>query len=470
MLFNSYEFLFVFLPLVLAMWYGLARLRAVGWAVASLVAASCVFYAYWNWRFLPLLGLSVAFNYLVGRQLAAQPDRRLLTLGIVANLLVLGYFKYANFFLDTAGQLTGASLGRLDVVLPLGISFITFQKIAFLVDSHKGHAANYRLRDFLLFVTFFPQLIAGPIVHHAQFIPQLQRLRIFVPDPRNLALGAFLLACGLFKKVAIADTLAPWVVPAFDQAATVGFFDAWAAALAYTFQLYYDFSGYSEMALGLALLFNLKLPLNFDSPYQATDIIAFWRRWHMTLSAFLREYVYIALGGNRHGKVRRYLNLLLTMLIGGLWHGAAWTFVFWGALHGLYLVINHGFRALAGRLPDLGRAGAWAGRLVTFLAVVVAWVFFRAPDFQAAGKLLAGMAGLSGFTSANLAYKASGLLAREQLLVLLGLLAWVWLAPNAPAVAQRLRPGLMWASATAALFLAALLVLDRPSAFIYFQF
>ena len=470
MLFNSYEFLFLFLPVVLALWYGLAGARKTDAAVASLVVASCAFYAWWNWRFLPLLGLSVAFNYAIGRRLGERPDKRLLAAGIAANLLVLAYFTYANFLLDTAHQLTGAAVPHLDVVLPLGISFITFQKIAFLVDSYKGHARGYRLRDFLLFVTFFPQLIAGPIVHHGQFIPQLQRLRIFVVDHRHLALGAFLFACGLFKKVAIADSLAPWVAPAFDQATTVGFLDAWAAALAYTFQLYYDFSGYSEMALGLALLFNLKLPLNFDSPYQATSIIEFWRRWHMTLSAFLREYVYIALGGNRHGPVRRYVNLVATMLIGGLWHGAAWTFVFWGALHGAYLVLNHGFRAVADRLPSLGLAGPWAARALTFLAVVVGWVFFRAPDFAAAGKVLAGMAGLSGFASANLAHSASGLLAREQLLVLAALLGWAWLAPNAPAVAERLRPGFAWALATAGLLLAALLVLDRPSAFIYYQF
>ena len=288
-------------------------------------------------------------------------------------------------------------------MLPLGISFFTFQKIAYLVDAYRGEVRAGGFLSFALFVTFFPQLIAGPIVHHSEVIPQFGQKSTYRPNLDNLSMGIGIFVLGLAKKTVLADSIATYATPVF-RAAQAGadptLFEAWGGALAYTFQLYFDFSGYSDMAIGLALMFNIRLPINFNSPYKATNIIDFWRRWHITLSRFLRDYLYIPLGGNRHGVARRYANLMLTMLLGGLWHGAGWTFIVWGGLHGIFLVINHFWHALgvgsattSGARP--GSDGS-AARTITFLAVMVAWVFFRAEDFDAATRILAGMAGLNG--------------------------------------------------------------------------
>ncbi len=404
MLFHSLEFLLGFLPVTLLGFFLLGRREATRrFAPLWLVACSLFFYAWWNPPFVLLLLASILVNYAIGQRLLRRPSRALLTLGIALDLAVIGYFKYVNFFLGTLGALTGADLVVAGVFLPLGISFFTFQQIAYLVDAHRGLVGSRGLVDYALFVSFFPQLIAGPIVHHGEMMPQFRESATYRPRPDHFALGLAIFTFGLVKKVIVADGVAVYATPVFD-AALAGrdptLLEAWGGALAYTFQLYFDFSGYSDMAIGLARMFNIRLPFNFDSPYKATDIVDFWRRWHMTLSRFLRDYLYIPLGGSRKGPVRRYLNLMITMLLGGLWHGAAWTFVVWGGLHGLYLMIAHGWRALRARLGWLperpsawGRFAAWT---LTFLAVVVAWVPFRAESFEAAGRILAGMAGLNG--------------------------------------------------------------------------
>ncbi|HUD52550.1 MBOAT family O-acyltransferase, partial [Parvibaculum sp.] len=279
------------------------------------------------------------------------------------------------------------------IVLPLAISFFTFQKIAYLVDAGRGHVEKHSFLEYCFFVMFFPQLIAGPIVHHHEIFSQTKRSRSFAFDRMNIAIGLTIFFIGLFKKVVLADNLAPLASSVFADAGAghdIVFLRAWEGMLAYTFQLYFDFSGYSDMAIGAARIFGIKLPLNFHSPYQATSIVDFWRRWHMTLSRFLRDYLYIALGGNRRGRARRYVNLFLTMAIGGLWHGAAWTFVFWGAMHGAMLILNHAWRAVWTKPLNTWWSHGIA-RSITFLAVALAWVFFRAPSIDAAFAIYKGL-------------------------------------------------------------------------------
>jgi alginate O-acetyltransferase complex protein AlgI len=403
MLFNSFEFLFGFVPLTLAVFFLLGVRGAPRAALAWLVLASLFFYGWWNPIYLLLIGASILLNYAIGVRLLQEPSRALLTLGVALNLGAIGYFKYAHFLAANLERTTGIELGLGPIVLPLAISFFTFQQISWLVDAHRGQVQDRGFLSYALFVTFFPQLIAGPIVHHSETIPQFARDETFRIDLANLTTGLAIFVLGLFKKVVLADGIAVHATPVFDAAlagARPTLFEAWGGALSYTFQLYYDFSGYSDMAIGLALMMNVRLPVNFDSPYKSVNVVEFWRRWHMTLSRFLRSYLYIPLGGNRHGTARRYLNLMVTMLLGGLWHGAAWTFVVWGALHGLYLIVVHLWHGLRRRLGhDLDRStlvGRIAARALTFLVVVIAWVFFRAGSFEAAWAVLSGMAGQNG--------------------------------------------------------------------------
>jgi len=398
MLFNSYQFIFLFLPIALIGYFALGRFGNLA-AVIWLALASLVFYSASNWQFVLLLLLllaSVAFNYAIGLLLITNRQRivprfTVLTIGVAADLLVLGYFKYAGFLAANLDAIFSTGL-TLDILLPVGISFYTFTQIAFLVDAYRGNVARYALPHYALFVTYFPHLIAGPILHHRDMIPQFERAEAKRPDAHLILCGLIIFAIGLFKKTCLADGIQPLVAPAFGGNTPL-FDQAWIGALAYTFQLYFDFSGYSDMAIGISLMFGIFLPLNFNSPYKATSIVDFWRRWHMTLSQFLRDYLYIPLGGNRHGRTLRYVNLMITMVLGGLWHGAAWTFVAWGALHGAYLCINHAWNNFGPRiaLRFEGAANA-AAFILTFLSVVVAWVFFRADSISSAVYVLSRMA------------------------------------------------------------------------------
>ncbi|MDH5777937.1 MAG: MBOAT family protein, partial [Gammaproteobacteria bacterium] len=349
MLFNSYEFILVFLPAVLWAYYQLGKTAIPQLSIALLIGASLFFYAWWNPAYLTLLVASMLINYAFGIALSRKPKRLYLTLGVTINLVALGYYKYSNFFIDNLNVIANTNFHLEQVILPLAISFFTFQQIAFLVDAYKNEAHEYQFLDYCLFVSFFPQLIAGPIVHHKEMMPQFQSFPAKNINYENLSTGLAIFIIGLAKKVLIADNLAPYANETFAAAGngvSLSFLEAWKGAFAYTFQLYFDFSGYSDMAIGLALMFGIRLPINFNSPYKATNIIEFWRCWHMTLSRFLRDYIYFPLGGNRHGQIRRYTNLLITMLLGGLWHGAAWTFVFWGFLHGIFLAVNHAWHAI----------------------------------------------------------------------------------------------------------------------------
>ena len=415
MLFNSYQFIFVFFPAALGLYFILSRFGREA-RLALLLAASLVFYGWWDARFLALLISSMTANFLIGLQLtrlAAADQRGLariwLTIGVSLNLLVLAVFKYANFFIANLDMVAGTHWDLGHIILPLGISFFTFEQISYLVDIVRGHRYPADPLSYAVFVSFFPRLVAGPILRYSEIEPQLAPSRAPRFSFEDLAVGLTIFFIGLAKKSFLADGVAPYVVPGFSAAHAgnhVEFFTAWGSALAYTCQLYFDFSGYSDMAIGAARCFGIRFPLNFASPYKSTNIVEFWHRWHMTLSRFLRDYLYIPLGGNRHGRLRRYLNLLITMLLGGLWHGANWTFVCWGGLHGLYLMANHAWGASGKRVSfvahlrqsSLWRFVAW---LLTFLAVVIGWVFFRSPDFATALHLLEGMAGVNGAVLPN---------------------------------------------------------------------
>jgi alginate O-acetyltransferase complex protein AlgI len=510
MLFNSYPFILLFLPITLAGFFAVARVsrRLAGlW----LALAALFFYGWWNPVYVGLLLASIAGNFAIGsvighRRAHAGASRRpfLLAAAIAANLLLLGYFKYANFFVSTVDGLAGAGWTLPNVVLPLGISFFTFTQIAFLVDVARGIAREFDFLNYLLFVSYFPHLIAGPVIHHKQVMPQFDLAATYRFDSANVGLGLTIFAVGLFKKVMVADQLALYANPIFRTVAAGSeprLMEAWVGALAYTLQLYFDFSGYSDMAVGLSKMFNVDIPINFNSPYKATNIIDFWRRWHMTLSAFLRDYLYIPLGGNRRGSTRRYLNIMITMLLGGLWHGANWTFVLWGGLHGLFLLVNHGWREARRHvaLPRLPGA-QWLARLLTFGSVVVGWVLFRADSFAAARRMLAGMAGANGISlparfASRLAHPPVRGIAFDGWLPLSGLaphdiapwlvlgLAIVWMLPNVyewtaqrHAVASSVHGALAWharprfAVVVALMLAVSMLGLRRASQFLYFQF
>ena len=353
MLFNSFVFIFAFLPAVLIGFHLLARKGRYDEALAWLVLASLFFYGWWKPPYLALLIGSVCFNYCLGAALERRHSKPVLIAGIIGNLGSIGYFKYYNFFVGNLSGIWGVDWQFEEIILPLGISFFTFQQITFLVDAYRGSAKSCGFLRYCLFVTFFPQLVAGPIVHHKEILPQFAEGRALKITAYNLYVGITLFVIGLFKKVVLADNIAPYadgVFRAAEDGVALTFFESWAGSLAYTFQLYFDFSGYSDMAIGLGRMFGFGLPINFFSPYKARNIIEFWRRWHITLSRFLREYLYIPLGGNRKGHYRHYANLMITMFLGGLWHGAGWTFIIWGGLHGLFLCINHSWLQLTKKL------------------------------------------------------------------------------------------------------------------------
>ncbi len=503
MLFNSYEFLFLFLPFTAAGFFVVSRLSNTAGA-AWLGMASLVFYAWWDLPNVAILVASIIFNFLVGSRLARHygdwPIRRihlLLGLGVAGDLALLAYFKYLGFLVESFATITGVRADFAAVALPIGISFFTFTQIAFLVDAARGQAKEYSFVHYTLFVSFFPHLVAGPILHHREMMPQFAKAATYRPRLASLAVGAGIFVLGLAKKVLLADNIAPVADSVFLHAATtqLTIAEAWVGSLAYTLQIYFDFSGYSDMAIGLARMIGIRMPLNFNSPYKATSIIEFWRRWHMTLSRFLRDYLYIPLGGNRSGSVRRYVNLMVTMLLGGLWHGAGWAFVFWGALHGAYLVVNHFWRRMNVTLP------VWPSAALTFLAVNVAWVFFRAEDMDTAVSILRSMSGLNGLDlpprfAAGLdgvpLLRFTGLF-HNQVVDPLPAMAWVaalllvsWLAPNSQQIfgryclapsgeaaawsRWRVRPGLVTGVVAGIVLAVCLTVLHGPSPYLYFQF
>jgi D-alanyl-lipoteichoic acid acyltransferase DltB (MBOAT superfamily) len=478
MLFNSHAFLFVFLPAVLAAFH-IGRLASRRVALGLVSIFSLVFYAMWDVRYLWLLVPSLVVNYLLGEILARTRSRAWLVIGVTANLAVIGWFKYSAFFYTVATGGAPPDFMR-GIVLPLGISFITFQKVAYLVDIWRGHPKAQSFDRFAFFVLFFPQLIAGPIVLFRNIDRQIARGRHdgFLLRA-STHFGLILLAIGLFKKVVIADSMATFADAVFRYAelpnAPLGFLDAWIGAATYSLQLYFDFSGYSDMAIGMARMFGFRLPTNFNSPYQATSIIDFWRRWHITLSSFFRDYVYIPLGGNRKGLAMQAFFILVVFFLTGLWHGAGWTFVVWGSVHGVLVLTNHLWQRLTPyRMP---RMLGWA---MTLASVVVLWVVFRAPSLAIASKVLAAMIWPRPLTAGAIAY-----LGVPKITYLWPVLIWIIAVtgPNSRTIAEWLRKGRFgvtpaiadrwWLPAAvtgAALYVAVSSIGHVPSKFIYFNF
>ena len=489
MLFTDPVFLTKFLPLVLLGFFATLFSKTRWHSQILLIGASLVFYSWFKSEYLVLLVGSMGVNYILAKYILAQPgtskSKQILVIGIVANLLLLGVYKYLGFLTVNFNALFDVGLPDPKLLLPLAISFFTFQQISYLCDSHAGKMdpASHTPLEYALFVTFFPQLIAGPIVHHAEMMPQFRK--IITPSARAIMFceGLCLFALGLFKKLAIADSIAPYANQVFtsvDSGVAVTSVTAWGGALAYTFQIYFDFSGYSDMAIGLGLLFAIRLPWNFNSPYKSENMSEFWRRWHMTLSRWLRDYLYIPLGGNRHGKVRQYINNFTTMVLGGLWHGAHWNFIIWGALHGFYLIVNQLVRAIARTFGVLEivetakaiRISSWA---ITFLAAVVAWVFFRATTTSGAITMTLSMFG-------SVADGAVHMPATLQT-ILWGTLAAIsaFLLPNTKEISELFEKDLLKRSsalisalgitsgvAASAAFLASLSLTQSP--FLYFNF
>jgi len=515
MLFNSYVFIFAFLPITLLIYHILGKSGLRNMTLGWLVAASLFFYGWWNPAYLGFILISIMFNYALGISLSkdGKGRRQILWFGVSANMLALCYFKYANFIVDNMNLFAHGTIELGDIALPLAISFFTFQQITYLVDAYRGQTKQYSFVHYCLFVTFFPQLIAGPIVHHSEMLPQFVHKRRFTIKAEHLAIGLSIFIIGLFKKVVIADDIALYATNVFSAAGAgqdITFFEAWGGALAYTFQLYFDFSGYSDMAIGLARMFGIILPLNFNSPYKAQSLKDFWRRWHITLSRFLRDYVYIPLGGNRKGIARKDFNLLFTMFLGGLWHGAGWTFVIWGAVHGAYLVVENTVgrltKAWGWNMDKTPFMHLWIGRLITFVFVVAAWVIFRAESLDVAAVVYQGMLGRSGISLPSELRMLAPILEPYNvkfdgfpiyggnwgMLKLVALLCIVWFVPNTYQVMKRYKPALVeknyvtreletpirlqwrlhvaWGLFIAVLAVLSIMNLSRISEFLYFQF
>lgn len=551
MLFNSQVFIFLFLPLCLLVTYAAAKLGGRGAGKVALILMSLAFYAYWRIDHLWIIVMSITVNYLGIRLLTGLSSHNLRRLGLATlvsfNLILIGSYKYLNFLFDTLSSLTGTSIELAQVALPLGISFFSFQQIAYIVDYYRGGRRDDRFVDYSLAVLFFPHLIAGPLVKYRSLIDQFSPLStptradavttddapsealpikgasaavktrsvLFQPTSIGIAIGISIFAIGLFKKVVFADNFAAYANPIFDAAeqnVALAFSDAWIGAVSFFFQIYYDFSGYTDMAIGLALMFGIALPVNFLSPYTSRSIIEFWRRWHITLSSFLRDYVYISLGGNRYGVARRHMNLLITMLIGGLWHGASWTFVAWGGLHGLFLIINHMYNRVRSAVPLASHAPErWFYQAITLLAVMLTWVYFRAETFTGAHALFAEMLNIGDggagtlLTYERMASTLPGQFSRAffefglptfgpktiwlGFAVFASVLTLFW--PNTyelfskyseaeasvpdslrtrPLINVRWSPSLPWMLVTAGMFAVGLLSMTQVAQFIYFEF
>ena len=481
MIFSSYEFIFIFLPVTFFVYFYLNKNKFTKIATGFLALASLFFYSWWNLIYLPLILISVLVNYLISLYLLkpSKKNKSFLIIGIIFNLSLLGYFKYSDFFIQNVNVVFNTSYSLLYLTLPLAISFFTFQQIAFLVDSYKGYVKKNKFLNYLVFVTFFPQLIAGPIVHHKEMMPQFSESVNKSIIYKNVYLGFFIFSIGLFKKVVLADSFAIWASYGFDVMDQLSLIEAWVTSLSYTFQLYFDFSGYTDMAIGAALLFNIKLPLNFNSPYKSKNIRDFWTRWHITLSRFLRDYIYIPLGGNQDGNFKMYSNILITFLIGGLWHGAAWTFIFWGFLHAIAIII-HRLWIITG--ISLNRVVAW---FLTFNFINITWIFFRVETWEDAFKILKGMFGFSGIVLPNMLQNYAVFSGKQVLFgevyenfnydneitfwLLIGLCTCLFFK-NSYQVINSYQPSNKIVAFIVIIFLISIMNLDKNAEFIYFNF
>ncbi|RJQ24005.1 MAG: MBOAT family protein [Nitrospiraceae bacterium] len=460
MSFNSFEFILLFLPITLIIYFYLNHRKLIVAGRLWLMFISLLFYSFWSFQYVPLILMSVLINYGLGIAIASclhELFKKLwLTAGIVVNVAFLGYFKYTDFFLSNVNALLSTNHDLLHLALPLGISFYTFAQIAYLVDTYKSEVYESSLIDYIIFITFFPRIIAGPIVHHKEIMPQFKNMRSKLLSYKNLSLGLFLFALGLVKKVLIADYFMEWADHGFNNAVALSFMEAWITSLSYTFQIYFDFSGYTDMALGTAMMFNIRLPMNFNSPYKALNIQDFWRRWHITLTRFLRDHIYIPLGGNRVGSYRIYMNFIIVFLIGGLWHGASWMFIIWGAFHGIGITVH---RIWQQKGYKMNKALAW---ILTFNFINITWIFFRAKKWDDALHILKGMTGLQDiyfFVPRN-----------NFLLFALMSILLLLLARNSNELAMKYKPVLKVQLAMAVLMTIGIINLTKISTFLYVNF
>jgi alginate O-acetyltransferase complex protein AlgI len=460
-LFNSFAYIFLFLPLVVILYFAIGKRANHTWAKVFLVLASLFFYGYWNAIYVSLLCVSILTNYVIAQLIEWQrpvaTSRFCLLAGIVFNLGLLGYFKYSNFFIDNTNVLFHNHFALKNLILPLGISFFTFTQIAFLVDVSRGQAKKVNLLNYSLFVSYFPHLLAGPIIHHAQVMPQFDDKNNVNVNYKNIYSGILLFSIGLIKKVVIADTFAIFSNNGYGHIADLTTTTAWITSLAYTFQIYFDFSGYTDMAIGASKLLNIDLPINFNSPYKSLSIQEFWRRWHITLSNFLRDYIYIPLGGNRTSEVKIHRNLVTTFVLGGIWHGAGWNFVLWGLLHGVALTIQRLFGKLKVTLP---KALCW---FITFNYINITWVFFRAKSVKDALHIMTKM---FSFVSASMFNPLLGVM-------LVMALFLVTLTPNSRQISDMQIADKLFFIPVISLFILIAIIsmeISDSHAFIYFQF
>lgn len=465
MLFNSFEFLLLFLPISLLGFYTILFKRGASSAIFFIAVASLVFYAYWKPIYILLLLGSVAINYLIAKKISNLANKQYFLFGVVFNLCLLAYFKYSLFIVDNLNHLIGTNFMVSKIVLPLAISFFTFQQIAFLVDVYTKKINSFSFKEYVLFVSFFPQLIAGPIVHYKEMIPQFNAIKKTIPW-NQISMGLMLLSIGFFKKVIIADRLGVTVDKLYtlsNLGNELSFIEAWWLCLAYSCQIYFDFSGYIDMAMGLAHLFGISLPINFNSPYQARNISEFWKRWHITLSNFLRDYLYIPLGGNHGSMLKQSRNLVIVMFLGGLWHGASWNFVIWGLIHGFLLWVFHCYKRFNLKLND---KISW---MITFLSVSLSWIVFRAENLESANRVLFSLVDFSSIR------KTTYLINNSNFLLLTIALSISLFIPNAihtlrnpPKWLKQPHPAM--AIASAALLVFCLLHITKNYKFIYFEF
>ncbi|KIM06019.1 MAG: acetyltransferase [Sulfurovum sp. AS07-7] len=464
MLFNSYEFIFFFLPVMFIGYFLLAQYRYIVASKIWLILGSLFFYGYWNYIYIPLILGSIFVDYLIGSQLSRHRDRNLLILGILFNVLLLGYFKYTDFFLENFNLFTDSTIPLPHIILPLGISFFTFTQVAFLVDAYKGKVNEYSIFNYMLFVTYFPHLLAGPILHHKEMMPQFDDASNRFKNSRNIAIGLFIFSIGLFKKTFIADNFALWATNGFDISHKLYTLEAWATSWSYTMQLYFDFSGYTDMAIGISLMFNIILPINFNSPYKALNIQDFWRRWHITLSRFLRDYIYIPLGGNKVSLYHNYLNLFSVFFIGGIWHGASWMFIIWGSLHGFAIVIHRIYK-------DLGfKMNSFLAWFLTINFINITWIFFRAKDMDSALKVLAGMFGLNGWGDIKITNFLHNIGNSTEITLYFIVTIIILMSKNSNQLADNFRPTKKIAIAIGLMLALGILSLSKVSEFLYFNF
>lgn len=495
MLFNSYIFVFLFFPICLIGYYGLLRARQTGAAKVFLIGMSFWFYGYFNLSYLLIMICSIGGNYVFHRMLSRRPDKRVMILAVAANLGVLFYFKYFDFFLSAVNTSFGMSFALRGILLPLGISFFTFQQISFVVDTCSGEVRDCSFIDYALFVSFFPQLIAGPIVSHDEMLPQFQQMGHKAVDWEQIARGLALFILGMAKKVLLADTFGAAVDYAYGNITLLGRLDVLLVVVFYLLQIYFDFSGYCDMARGIGWMLGMEIAVNFDSPYKAVNIVEFWRRWHMTLNRFFTKYVYIPLGGNRKGQARMYCNLMIVFLLSGLWHGAGWTYLVWGTLHGvLYILTRYWLKNVKPRfVRESGRniIMTWMSRMGLFLFMGLALIYFRSESIGQAHEMFAVLfnGSVQGMTqvSSELAacfqldefwyvlkvLRLDGMAYSRYILMWLFLAAGIYLTmigPNAAGRVEKMKYKTGSAVVLAVLAIWCVLTFSEVSIFLYYNF